>query len=151
MARAVGLMLASCFGIAIAFGVAATGGVSAGAIAAALPVLLLAVRSLMLGVWIEGTGIRIVSWLRMYRIEHGDIAEILIGEYSGYFNRWADGDLMSRHVSVLGLAIGREDRLFPATAMRKSTARRSLPAIEDALRANAEGMGSRWEGDNGFD
>ncbi|MFC9558176.1 hypothetical protein [Agromyces sp. NPDC056965] len=138
MARAVGLLLALGFGVAIVFGVAATGTVAVGAFAAALPAVLLAVRSMMLGVWIQGTDLLIVSWLRTYRIVDEEIAEVLIGDYSGYFNRWADGDLMSRHVSVLGLAIGRNDRLFPATAMRNSTARRRIPEIEDVLRVASQ-------------
>lgn len=133
VARAVGLLLALGFGAATAFGVTATGTFEAGAFAAALPVVLLAVRSMMLGVWIQGTDLLIVSWLRSYRIAGDEVSEVMIGDYSGYFNRWADGDLMSRHVSVLALAIGRNDRLFPATAMRNSTARKVIPEIEQVL------------------
>ena len=133
VARAVGLLLALGFGVAIAFGVSATERVGAGAFAVALPVVVLAIRSMMLGIWIQGTDLLIVSWLRSYRIARDEVSEVMIGDYSGYFNRWADGDLMSRHVSVLALAIRRNDRLFPATAMRNSTARKVIPEIEQVL------------------
>ena len=133
VARAVGISLALAFGVATAFGAAATGIDELGAFAAALPLVVLAIRSMMLGVWIQGTDLLIVSWLRSYRIARDEDSEVMIGDYSGGFNRWADGDPMSRHVSVLALAIGRNDRLFPATAMRNSTARKVIPEIEQVL------------------
>ncbi|SIN72223.1 hypothetical protein [Agromyces cerinus] len=81
VARAVGLLLALGFGVAIAFGVSATEAVGAGAFAAALPVVLLAIRSMMLGVWIQGTDLLIVSWLRSYSIARDEVSEVMIGDY----------------------------------------------------------------------
>lgn len=98
-----------------------------------LPAAVLLVRSLMIGVYVDGKTLIIVSWWRTYRFPAEQVTEVLIAQYSGYINRWADGDVMGRHVSVLGVEMRGADRLFPATAMTNAAAREVVPAIADAL------------------
>lgn len=48
-----------------------------------LPGILLAVRALMIGVRVDGTTLRIVSWWRTYRFTRNEVEELLIEHYSG--------------------------------------------------------------------
>lgn len=98
-----------------------------------LPGILLAVRALMIGVRVDGTTLRIVSWWRTYRFTRNEVEELLIEHYSGYINNWADTDIMARHVKVIGVSVAGRDRFFPATAMTNASAKRTLPELARAL------------------
>lgn len=98
-----------------------------------LPGVLLAARATMIGVKIEGSTLKIVSWWRNYRIEADQVPELLVRYYSGYLNRWSDSDVMVRHTKVLGVERGGVDRFFPATAMTNTAAERVIPEIARAL------------------
>lgn len=71
-----------------------------------LPRVLLAARAPTIGVKIDGSTLKVVSWWRTYRVDGHLVDEILIDQYSGYLNRWADGDVMGRHVKVLCVESG---------------------------------------------
>jgi hypothetical protein len=54
--------------------------------------------------------------------------------YNGYINMWSGGvDLFSANVLMLGFESAGRERLFPATAMRYSTAK----AVAEELRSHA--------------
>ncbi|WP_411722316.1 hypothetical protein [Mycetocola sp.] len=98
-----------------------------------LPGVLLAVRAPMIGVKIDGSTLKIVSWWRNYDIDCDLIDEILLHHYSGYLNNWGDGDVMGRYVKVLGVESNDRDRYFPATAMTNTVAEAVVPQIARAL------------------
>ncbi|MBT2500768.1 hypothetical protein J7E25_16860 [Agromyces sp. ISL-38] len=98
-----------------------------------LPGLILALRATMIGVKIQGSTLRIVSWWRTYRVNTDLVTELLVRHYSGYLNRWADGDVMGRHVKVLGIETGGRDRFFPATAMSNAAAETVIRDVGRAL------------------
>lgn len=148
--RAVGRVsrtIGSCVGLGWVF-LGSAGTLAAGAELAALvqlptlvyllPGVVLVGRSAMLGVKIQGSTLRIVSWWRTYRLEADQGTELLVRHYSGYLNRWADGDVMGRHVKVLGMEIGGRDRFFPATAMTESAAASVVPEIARKLDLRVE-------------
>jgi hypothetical protein len=98
-----------------------------------LPGVLLAVRAVMIRVRVDGETLTIVSWWRTYRFTKHEVEELLVEHYSGYINRWADTDIMARNVRIIGVAVARRDRFFPATAMTNASARRALPELARAL------------------
>ena len=105
-----------------------------------IPGLLLAVRAAMIGARIQGSTLRIASWWRNYRIDSDQVTELLVRHYSGYLNRWAEGDVMGRHVKVLGIETGGRERFFPATAMTNTAADKVIPDIARALGVRVESV-----------
>ncbi|WP_162924966.1 hypothetical protein [Mycetocola zhujimingii] len=98
-----------------------------------LPGVLLAARAPLIGVSIDGSTLKVVSWWRTYQIECDLIEEILVCYYSGYLNNWADEDILGRHVKMLGVESGDRERYFPATAMTNAAAKTVLPEIARAV------------------
>jgi hypothetical protein len=94
-----------------------------------LPGVLLSARAPLIGVRIDGSTLKVVSWWRTYQIESDLIEEVLVSYYSGYLNNWADEDVMGRHVKMLGVESGDRERYFPATAMTNAAAKTVLPEI----------------------
>ena len=105
-----------------------------------LPGVLLAVRAVMIRVKVTGEKFTIVSWWRTYRFNKHEVEELLVEQYSGYINRWADTDIMARNVKIIGVAVGGRDRFFPATAMTNASARSALPELARALDVPLEMM-----------
>lgn len=84
-----------------------------------LPALFFLLRSVWFGVYVGTDEIRIVSWVRTYRVARADVDAVLVRIYNGYLIRWSGGlDIFSAHVQIIGIARRTGKRTFyPATAM----------------------------------
>lgn len=89
------------------------------------PALFFLLRSVWFGVYVGNDEIRIVSWLRTYRVARADVDAVLVRIYNGFLIRWSGGlDIFSSQVQIIGIAQRTGKRkLYPGTAMSNRRAK----------------------------
>jgi hypothetical protein len=98
------------------------------------PVLML-IRSMFFGVYVDGAAVKIVSWYWTYFLARSAVRDVRLRNYNGWVNRWSGGiDIFTANVLMIVFVLesGRE-RPFPATAMRHSTAKHTLEDLRSRL------------------
>lgn len=128
----IGAIPGVCFGIAIGQGHVVF-------LPLLLIILMVALRSAFMGVFLEENELVVVSWFRTWRFDRRLMEKVVWRRYSGIFNRFEDDDSVLTWVWMIGFRVeGRErTRFFPSTIGSKARVERVASSIATNLGVRA--------------